>query len=158
MLQPSYQITAAASNKSECYQTTPGCVGGWPCNVEGRVGGFMGIWIRGYGWTGLGTVTCNYAQTLFRFVRSGKWRVNIIFEKNWTMQGSYGTNVKVEVDLHCLHVFPSPSVHLCQLLFLSIQVPICPSKAREHLSIHRFCSKLPDECQISINSHKFPMD
>ena len=31
--------------------------------------------------TGLGTVTCNYAQTLFRFVRSGKWRVNIIFEK-----------------------------------------------------------------------------
>lgn len=81
MLQPSYQITAAASNKSECYQTTPGCVGGWPCNVEGRVGGFMGIWIRGYGWTGLGTVTCNYAQTLFRFVRSGKWRVNIIFEK-----------------------------------------------------------------------------
>jgi hypothetical protein len=81
VLQPSYQITAAASNKSECYQTTPGCVGGWPCNVEGRVGGFMGIWIRGYGWTGLGTVTCNYAQTLFRFVRSGKWRVNIIFEK-----------------------------------------------------------------------------
>ena len=86
MLQPSYQITAAALNKSECYQTTPGCVGGWPCNVEGRIGGFMRIWIRGYGWTGLGTVTCNYAQTLFRFVQSGiinswKWRVNIIFEK-----------------------------------------------------------------------------
>lgn len=85
MLQPSYQITAAASNKSECYQTTPGCVGGWPCNVKGRIGGFMGIWITGYGWTGLGTVTCNYAQTLFRFVRSWiinswKWRVNIIFE------------------------------------------------------------------------------
>ena len=47
----------------------------------GKSWGFMGIWIRGYGWTGLGTVTCNYAQTLFRFVRSGKWRVNIIFEK-----------------------------------------------------------------------------